>query len=587
MPLVARPVRASSLLSPLLLRELRRGELLARSGRPLPAMLPRLPLPALHCTPCEVVSRESLRRSALVRDPPVFPDPWIEEQGRIVEPGLGRAALVAGLVDLALAPLPAGSHLRRDSSRSLSSRKRSRSSDRYRSRHVRSSSLSRRDWSRSSNCYRSRQDRSRRDRSWSFDHYRSRRERSRSPARRGGCHDRELSHDPPRRSRDRSQSRVRSLLSSDRLWSKDKGRRARREQREGVETMAVSEASATVVPPAVGGAVAVLPSAVQDLARIFVSLAGSSSQGAVGSVASASVPASGVGVQLCPSAPGGGTGASCDATPTSSLAARLPSDSAAVPGSTGRQQREEELPRSSRRRCRSSSGGTGRASKKRHRERSPSPGHSSFRWEESYRSSSSSEEDRAESPPPSSGRVPGGTPGDSRPAPAGDRSPRPGPSGWQPRSSAVADRYRSGFGGHLSSPPPGEANDDRSNAPYSLDIDRDDSFRSVLALIRNFHHLEEPAGVPSARCKTSLASIYGLMSETSPAFHLPTSPLLRSLLDDTNLALSKFFGGPGCARFLACAQSKASSVLSYLLFLFSGTVFSPSWGYLHYLGEGK
>ena len=66
------------------------------------------------------------------------------------------------------------------------------------------------------------------------------------------------------------------------------------------------------------------------------------------------------------------------------------------------------------------------------------------------------------------------------------------------------------------------------------------SFRSVLALIRNFHSMEELAGVPSARCKTSLASIYGLMSETSPAFHLPTSPLMRSLLDDTNLALSKF-----------------------------------------------
>ena len=62
--------------------------------------------------------------------------------------------------------------------------------------------------------------------------------------------------------------------------------------------------------------------------------------------------------------------------------------------------------------------------------------------------------------------------------------------------------------------------------PSTLDIDR-----SVL---------EEPAGIPSARCKTSLASIYGLMSETSPAFHLPTSPLLRSLLDDNNLALSKF-----------------------------------------------
>ena len=52
--------------------------------------------------------------------------------------------------------------------------------------------------------------------------------------------------------------------------------------------------------------------------------------------------------------------------------------------------------------------------------------------------------------------------------------------------------------------------------------------------------MEEPAGIPSARCKASLASIYGLMLETSPAFHLPTSPLMRSLLDDTNLALSKF-----------------------------------------------
>ena len=30
------------------------------------------------------------------------------------------------------------------------------------------------------------------------------------------------------------------------------------------------------------------------------------------------------------------------------------------------------------------------------------------------------------------------------------------------------------------------------------------------------------------------------MSETSPSFHLPVSPLVQSLLDDTNLALSKF-----------------------------------------------
>ena len=96
-----------------------------------------------------------------------------------------------------------------------------------------------------------------------------------------------------------------------------------------------------------------------------------------------------------------------------------------------------------------------------------------------------------------------------------------------------AERYCSGFGGRLSPAPSGEADDDCSSALNAVDIDRDDSFRSVLALIWNFHSMEEPAGVPSARCKTSVASIYGLMSETSPAFHLPTSPLMRSLLDDT------------------------------------------------------
>ena len=139
-----------------------------------------------------------------------------------------------------------------------------------------------------------------------------------------------------------------------------------------------------------------------------------------------------------------------------------------------------------------------------------------------------------------SGRAPGGTPVDSRLAPAGDRSPRPGPSGWRTRSSAGAEQYRSGFGGRLSPPPSGVADDDHSSAFDAVDIDRDDTFRSVLGLIRNFHSMEEPADVPSARCKTSLASIYGLMSETSPAFHLPTSPLMRLLLDDTNLASSKF-----------------------------------------------
>ena len=74
---------------------------------PLPALLPRWPLPAHHCTLCDVVSRESLQGSAPVRNPLMFPDLRIKEQGRIVEPALGRAAPLAGLSDLALAPLPA------------------------------------------------------------------------------------------------------------------------------------------------------------------------------------------------------------------------------------------------------------------------------------------------------------------------------------------------------------------------------------------------------------------------------------------------------------------------------------------------
>ena len=258
----------------------------------------------------------------------------------------------------------------------------------------------------------------------------------------------------------------------------------------------VSEASAEVAPSVGGATAAAHPSAVQDLARFFLSLAGSSSLGAVGGVAGVAVPASGVGAQLCPLAPSTGTVTSCAATAIAAGMVGPPAVSAAVPGSSGRQQRQE-VSRFSRRRRRSSSDGTGRLKKKRPRNRSPSPGCCSRRREKSYWSSSeSSRDDRDETTPLISGCAPGGTPGDSHPAPAGDRWPRPGPSGWRPRSSAGAERYRSGFGGRLSPAPSGEADDDRSSALDPMDIDRDDSFRSVLALIRNFHSMEEPALVP-------------------------------------------------------------------------------------------
>ena len=245
------------------------------------------------------------------------------------------------------------------------------------------------------------------------------------------------------------------------------------------------------------------------------------------------------GVQLCSSASAGGAVALGPATAIPGGASGPPFAPAAVPGVSGLQQRQE-VSRPSRRRRRSFSDGTDRRSKKRPRGRSPSPGPSSRRRERHYRSSSSpSEDERVAASPTRAGRSPGGTPGDFRPAPADDRSPRPGPSGWTSRSSARAESYRPGAG-RRSPSPSGVADDDRSSAFDTVDFDRDNSFWSVLALIRNFHAMEEPAGIPSTRCKTSLASIYGLMSETSPAFHLPVSPLVRSLLDDTNLALSKF-----------------------------------------------
>ena len=131
--LVARRcARARLSLQPL--RELQRGWLLIRSGRPLPVPLPRLALPAHRSTLCDAMSRESLWWSAPVLDPPVFPDLRIEEQGRIAGPALGRTPPVTGPVVLALLTARGREHRRRASSRLLSSRERSRSSDRSRPR---------------------------------------------------------------------------------------------------------------------------------------------------------------------------------------------------------------------------------------------------------------------------------------------------------------------------------------------------------------------------------------------------------------------------------------------------------------------
>ena len=287
----------------------------------------------------------------------------------------------------------------------------------------------------------------------------------------------------------------------------------------------VSEATAGVTSVAGGASITTLPSVVQDLARFFL---GSSSIGATGGIAGVTASAAASGGIACPATAAGGAATVCATAVT-------PAAPAAVPGVSGEQQRKVES-RSRGRRSRSSSDGTDRRVKKRSRRRSPSPERSSRRRGRRYRSSSdSSEEDRADVSPPRSRRAHGGAHAGGRSSRDYDRSPHPGTS----RSYVRDDQYQS-WAGRRSPGPSGVADDDRSTTFASVDFARDDSFRAVLGLIREFHDMAEPAGVPAARCKTSLASAYGLMSETSPAFTLPASPLLSTLLADINLALSKF-----------------------------------------------
>ena len=402
-------------------------------------------------------------------------------------------------------------------------------SDRYRSR--RGSSRSRRDWSRSSDRYQSRRDRSRRERSRSVDRSRSRRERS--PARRGERCDRSRSHASLNRSIDRSRSIERLPTPSARGREDGAGRLVRRGTQEGVEAVAsqppVAPGGSVDVTPVAGGAsMTALLSAMKELARFFLNLSGSSSLGASGD--SAGVTASGavLGELAGSSSSASGAATVCGTAATPAGAGVLPDASGALP-SVSEEHRRRVRSRSRDRRSRSSDDRTDRRAKKRSRRRSPSPDRSSRRREKRYRSSSdSSEDERAAASSPRARRAHGGA--------------CAGGSTWdygRPRSYARVDPDQSGTR-RRSPGPSGMADDDRSTTFESVDFAQDDSFRAVLARIREFHDMAEPATVPGARCKTSLASAYGLAADSYPAFSLPLSPLLSTLLVDINSDLSKF-----------------------------------------------
>ena len=335
------------------------------------------------------------------------------------------------------------------------------------------------------------------------------------------------SHASPRRSYDRTRSGGRLPTPSARWREDESGRLVRRGIQEGVEAVAsrppvVPGVSADVTPVAGGASMTALPSAMKELARFFLNLSGSSSLGASGD--SAGVTASGavLGDLAGPSSSASGAATICGTAAPPAGAGVLPDASDALPSVSGEHRRRVRS-RSRGRRSRSSSDRTDRRAKKRSRRGSPSPERSSRRRENRYRSSSeSSEDERAAASSPRARRVHEGA--------------RAGGSTWdygRPRSYARVDPDQSGTR-RRSPGPSGVAEDDRSTTFESVDFARDDSFRAVLGLIREFHDMAEPATVPGARCKTSLASAYGLAADSYPAFSLLLSPLLSTLLMDIN-----------------------------------------------------
>ena len=98
--------------------------------------------------------------------------------------------------------------------------------------------------------------------------------------------------------------------------------------------------AAAGVPPVAGGAsITALPSVLQELAKFFMNLSGSSSLGATGDLAGVTASAAASGGIACPASTAAGAATVCAATVTPAGAGVLPAAPAAVPGVSGEQQR--------------------------------------------------------------------------------------------------------------------------------------------------------------------------------------------------------------------------------------------------------
>ena len=230
----------------------------------------------------------------------------------------------------------------------------------------------------------------------------------------------------------------------------------------------------------------------------------------------------GAGVMPGPAAPvTSAAPVACLSTSVPTLGMVTPTSAASATGSPSRHECTRESSHPERRRRRSSGREMSRSGGKRGKGQSPSPARFARSLRVSAPSSSQSsdaEEKVSAMPPPHAGR--GGCSKCDCSESDCDRSTQPGPSGLDSgaRSATGANWSRSEYGGQSSPTPSGAADDDRSRTFVSVDMDKGDSFRSVLRLFRNFHSLEEPASVAPNQCETSLAPVYGLQSESSRLF---------------------------------------------------------------------
>ena len=159
----------------------------------------------------------------------------------------------------------------------------------------------------------------------------------------------------PNRSRDRSRSSVRLPASPARLRAVEAGRLARRGPQEGVEAF-VSQppvAWSSGGRPSCSGGAPLSRLLLQELAKFFMSLSGSSSLGAPGVLAGVTASAAASEGIARPSSTAAGAATFCAATGV------LPAAPAAGPGVSGDQQRQG-MSRSCGRRSRSSGDGTDR-----------------------------------------------------------------------------------------------------------------------------------------------------------------------------------------------------------------------------------